>query len=303
MIEFTAAARWCHLIAATVLFGASLFRHYALRTETPERDAFDHWLHRVLLASAALAFATALVWWDSLTVSMSRQWSNALSGEMLSVVLFETQFGKVWVWRMAVNVIVAILAVYVTPARPAAFKILTGLTAILLASLALVGHGTMDHAGGSGVIHGVSDAVHLLCAGAWLGGLLSLAYILARARTAAVWRALAQHAIPLFSNVGYGAVVLLALTGIANAIFIADPAGLLTTPYGYVLIAKVCLFALMVTLAIYNRYRLAPRIIAPAGSSVVAASLMWTSAIELTIGIAILGLVGLLGVFPPPHLH
>jgi len=49
--------------------------------------------------------------------------------------------------------------------------LLTVLTAVLLASLAGVGH-TQVHEGVTAIVHVTADAVHLLAAGAWLGGLL-----------------------------------------------------------------------------------------------------------------------------------
>ena len=47
----------------------------------------------------------------------------------------------------------------------------------LLASLGLVGHAAMQ-TGAEGVLHRMNHAVHLLTAGAWLGGLIPFAMCL-----------------------------------------------------------------------------------------------------------------------------
>ena len=51
------------------------------------------------------------------------------------------------------------------------------LAAVLLISLAGVGHSQIEE-GVAGIVHVVLDAAHLLAAGAWLGGLVPLGYIL-----------------------------------------------------------------------------------------------------------------------------
>ena len=304
MVEFTVAARLVHFAAVALLFGASLFRLFVAGAPASACNGFDCWLRKVLLAAAVSAFVSALAWWDSVAAGMDSEWSHAFDGKILAAVLFDTQFGRVWSWRiLTIGVVVAILVFRNWPTRTAASTALAGLAAIPLASLALVGHGTMDHDSGSGTAHGVADAVHLLCAGAWLGGLPPLAYVLNRACRDSDWLSLVRHTLPKFSRLGYGAVGLLLLTGIANAIFISVPMGLPTTEYGYLLVAKLCLFAIMAAFATHNRIRLAPRVLTFGCEPAEIAVLARMCIVELSLGIVVLGIVSLLGTLPPPHGH
>jgi putative copper resistance protein D len=135
--------------------------------------------------------------------------------------------------------------------------------AVLLASLAGVGHTQVDE-GAARVIHVSADGAHLLAAGAWLGGLVALGYLLTMARsspspentTAAI------AALVRFSGMGYLAVAMLVGSGVINAWFlVSSVAKLTTTPYGQLLLAKLLLFGCMLALAALNRFRLVPALV------------------------------------------
>jgi putative copper resistance protein D len=90
--------------------------------------------------------------------------------------LRETSFGQVWVARLA------LLAGLLTLMRRRSHEqhpdwTIMLLAALLLASLALVGH-TNTSDGVLWVVHMSADGAHLLAGGAWFGGLLALAYLL-----------------------------------------------------------------------------------------------------------------------------
>ena len=65
-----------------------------------------------------------------------------------------------------------------------------------VAALVWAGHGGAA-TGTRGVVEAAADAVHLLAAGAWLGGLVPLALLLAAARRAGdeLWLAVAQNGL------------------------------------------------------------------------------------------------------------
>src|SRR5438309_11946163 len=106
MDEFNTAARFIHFATVMLLFGASLFRLYAGTgppregEQTHASAAFDRWLRFILILAALGALLSALAWLDSLAVRMGRAWSEALNPETVGAVLFATQFGSVWVWRL-----------------------------------------------------------------------------------------------------------------------------------------------------------------------------------------------------------
>jgi len=133
---------------------------------------------------------------------------------------------------------------------------------VLLASLAGTGHAQIEE-GSTRIAHIASDAAHLLAAGAWLGGLVPLGFILLeysrgdREPIVDVDRVLMR-----FSSMGYVAVVTLIVSGLVNSWFlVGSVSSLLKTPYGQILLGKLALFAAMLALAAANRFWLVPRLI------------------------------------------
>ncbi|MGA7772115.1 MAG: copper resistance protein, partial [Pseudolabrys sp.] len=78
-------------------------------------------------------------------------------------VLFETRFGPVWCARLGLAIALALLLL-----RPALRVSQLAAAALLLALPAVVGHAGATP-GLAGDVHLLSDTLHLLAAGAWLG--------------------------------------------------------------------------------------------------------------------------------------
>jgi uncharacterized membrane protein YraQ (UPF0718 family) len=98
-----------------------------------------------------------------------------------------------------------------------------------------------------------ADAVHLLAAGAWLGGLFALLALL-RSRPHDGFAGEIGRVLMRFSGMGYGAVAALVGTGLINTwCLVPSLAHLATALYGQLLIIKLALFALMLFLAVLVR--------------------------------------------------
>ena len=119
-----------------------------------------------------------------------------------------TQFGHVVLLRFALLL--------------AAFPLLGGrgwrlALALVLAGAALAMQGGVGHAGATGGTVGaillISEALHLLAAGAWLGGLLPL-FVLVGALPPRAASTCCQH----FTPVGLCAVLLIACTAVVQAL-------------------------------------------------------------------------------------
>jgi putative copper resistance protein D len=212
-------------------------------------------------------------------------------------VLFDTGFGRVWRWHLLIAGLL-VLACAVRQARPA-YRAALG--ALLLASLGLVGHAVAEQ-GWVGLSHEINASVHLLAVGLWLGGLVNLGAVVVQARrsASAAWYAVLRHALPRFSRVAYGAVALVALTGVINTVFLVGSIdGLIGTPYGRLLLVKISLFFLLLAVAVINRLIVAPWIHRETAPSSGTAALLWTVGIEQTLGLGILAVVSVLGTWPP----
>lgn len=139
-------------------------------------------------------------------------------------------------------------------------------------------------------------AVFLHSAGVayWVGALIPL--------LSAVRQAPAQALATLrrFSTGALVAVAILTLAGLLlAAIQVADPVNLTSTAYGRVLIIKTLIVAALIGLAALNRLWLTPALAARSGSG--GTWLVRSVATEITLVFAILALVGLWRLTPPPR--
>lgn len=310
MDEFLVLSRLSHFAGAMLLFSASLFRLYVgagLSKRSCIPASFDRWQKNMLLVAAAATFLSALAWWDALAGSMGEGWADAMSGEMLEAVLFDTEFGQIWIWRLAISVL-PILILLIVRRSDWMFRIhlfVAALAAVLLVSLAGVGHAVMQK-GLAGITHQIAQAIHLVAAGTWVGGLVPLGYLLCEAsrRRRDQWTAFAVHALPRFSRIGYFAVSLVFLSGcVVGSLMIRGWSELFVTLYGRIVLAKICLFSSMTAIALFNRLHWMPRILtAPkeAGGRGGSLRLLWRWVIvEQGIALATLAAASVLGTLQP----
>lgn len=309
MTDALFAARLTHFIATVILLGSVLFRLYAARSFSgfeEVRHAFDRWLRWVLLLAVAISLGSAMAWLLVQSAILGDSWANGLSGETLTAVLFETEFGHLWMCRLVVTALAIFVLLFLTRRRPTAGALgVAGLSLLLVASLAGTGHAMM-HSGIDRIIHVSVQAVHLLAASVWLGGLVPLGYLLhaASRKADASWLAATRSALPRFSQAGVAAVSLLTLTGIfMSSLMVGGIAALFQTVYGQLLLAKIALFLMMVGLAIFNRVILSPKAVAATSRAAVGAVFMgklWRNVVlEQALAILVLAVVSVLGTVPP----
>jgi len=159
--------------------------------------------------------------------------------------------------------------------------------ALLLSSAALAIQGGMGHAGATGGTAGgvllVSEGLHLLAAGAWLGGLLPL-FLLVRSLPPRAAAATCEK----FTPVGLCAVLLIACTAVVQALQLIGGLGALVgTTYGRLALLKLGIFLLLLVLAIVNRVVLTGRL--HDTTRPVTANLLRTSiATEIALGILVI---------------
>jgi copper resistance protein D len=288
-------SRFLHYTAVLVLFGASLFPLYAF----PDRADFwsmrtDHWLHRVMLWAALVALLSGVSWLAFTTANMAGTPSAATDPDALWSVMGDTAFGHVWIVRLGlVLTILGALSLRIASKADRHWDIYTPLLAgLLLAGLAGVGHTQQSN----GIIHVGADALHLLAAGAWIGGLLVLAYILAYDQEDA------EPVLMRFSGMGYVAVAVLVASGLVNGWYLVGSLnGLVGTSYGQLLLVKICLFAGMLCLAVANRFWLVPllRRVDEVGRVLSLGRLRRHVVAEWTLGLLVILIVSALGTMEP----
>jgi putative copper resistance protein D len=283
--------RLAHFSATMLLFGAGAFL-WALAPEQLTRELAGP-ARRMAAAGIVVAAVTALAWLALEAGQMGDGWSDAVNPDTLRAVVFETDFGEVWLWRIGLAlVLVGALGVR----RHDRWAFVVPVSALLLASLGLVGHAAMRE-GWIGGLHRLNHSIHLLCAGAWLGGLPPLILCLRRYRDPRL-RLEAAIALRRFSGAGHFLVALVVLTGIVNTILtLGRWPNDLSSPYQTLLAVKIALVAAMIALALVNRYVLAPRIKDQTGAAL--RILTINSFAEIGLGIAVLALVSVFGTLAP----
>jgi putative copper resistance protein D len=191
-------------------------------------------------ASLLLAGLLSLGW----LLAESRDMAGAVSE--VGVVLQQSVFGHLVAARLALLALAGLLLLRRWHAM-----------ATLVAACAVASQAGHDHAwamaGGPSLLL-LSNVVHVLAGGAWLGGLVPLLLVVAAASPA-----MAAVASRRFAALGTLCVVLLAATALLQAsTMVASWAGLFHTAYGWVICAKLALLLSLVGLAARNRFLLTP---------------------------------------------
>lgn len=267
-----AAARGLYYIAAMLLFGDlafSLLIQTRLPVIVPPKDGARRW------SALALAGAAGLTWFLMAVAGMA----GRLDMQAVIQTVTATLFGQVFVVRM-----IALAALALLLGRTTRLPVLLALVALCLPA-------TTSHAAAASpagfILFGASlDAIHLITAGFWIGGLAVL-LALHRRREPNILPALS-----LFSEWAIIAVLLLVMTGLINgtSILLGDQ-GTPSRLYLAVLGAKLVLVALMLGMAAINRFRLMPL-----GKDQTIAR---NAALELGAGVIVVLLAGVLGQLQP----
>jgi len=278
--------RFLHFTMVLMLFGAWVFRPVLLgrKSQGQALAVLDRRLARCSRWLAVLALASGVCWLLLITASMAGAWSAALDPATVRLVLSNTFFGQVWSWHLLFNGLLVLLLTR----RSTRLPLKLALGALLLATLAPVGHGAMlDGLGGQLLI--LNQIVHLACVGAWLGGLLMLLMILRQPDVASPGPVLRR-----FSGIGYGLVAGLVLTGLINVRVLTGQ--LWPTPvlsgFALILLIKVLLVTGMLGLALFNRQRIKD-------CEQRLGALRTSVALEWLLGVAAVAAVSLLGTLPP----
>ena len=292
-------ARWVHFLCLMIVFGASLFELYAWRNGVKAEGALALGVGepRIRLA-ASLALISALVWVASSFAAMVGGF-DGLDLDALGAFFLETRFGPVWLTRLAI-IIALVLVLESTPRSRRRTVLSVWLAALALASQAWLGHAAM-RTGAELVIELVSYMTHVLAGGAWIGGLLALAAVLASRGSGPGDTGISDchAALRRFSNLGMIWVLLILLSGVANSVFRLKFLGdLFTTPYGDAILGKIALFSLMLLAAAINRWRLMPRL-ESADDEATLLALRRNIMIEQGLAVLVLGVAAILGTLPP----
>ena len=196
-------------MAVMLAFGMSAY----LWAYAPERLrlALSPTVRRLALVASLVALLTAVVWLQLESASMADDWRAGLDPALVGAVLGDTAFGHAWALHLVLAAALVAVILFGPRARWGAAAVVSG---ALLASLGLVDHAAMQ-TGAEGFLHRANHALHLLAAGAWLGGLVVFAMCLGAYRRDDL-REDAVRAMMGFSFWGQFIVAAVVLTGAVN---------------------------------------------------------------------------------------
>lgn len=172
--------------------------------------------------------------------------ADAFTTDQISAV-WDTRFGKVWALRLGLLVIAALLVGMMERTRDALpdwwFDVAGVVGVALAATPGLAGHAST----GRWVVLAIpADALHVLAMAVWMGGLAML--VLARADGDFA------RIVTRFSSLAFAAVAVIVVTGSFQAVRqVPSLSDLWDTDYGRLLVAKLCVFAVVLGLAAWSR--------------------------------------------------
>jgi len=285
-------ARFVHLAACVVAAGTAVFAILAGASTSETGDLRRRWRRLVILGSA-IAALSGFAWLAIVAASIVGTPLAGLLQDGPWPVVADTQFGRL----ASVRVLLAL--VVMLPLSGDRMRAILALALLVL--IAPAGHAGAQ-AGAWGWVHLAADALHLIAAACWLGGLPALAMLLAASNhEPARFGAYAVRMTARFSWMGIACVSALIATGLVNSAFLlSGPGDLITSVYGRLLAIKLGLFVVLVAIAAVNRFRLTPLLAERDARH----ALLRNSVIELALGAGVLFLVAILGTLEPGgHRH
>ncbi|HEU5330134.1 MAG TPA: copper resistance protein CopC [Thermomicrobiales bacterium] len=320
-----ALGRWLTLVGLVLLVGPVAFRLFVLTPAasvdvTPifERRAVRWlWIAVAVLVVGLLANLIATA-----AASTLGPISAALTPGALIAAL-TGRFGNLWLARLALLLVPALALPLigaehamdeVAPDEHQGRRTLGVWWAMLLAGgalaalIALGGHAATTAPVALSVL---VDWTHVAATGVWIGGLLTLAFVLpgvTRSLGAADGGLALASAAPRFSLLATGCIQALIVTGLYQIwAHVARPENLATTAYGRTLLLKLALVVPLVALGAVNRLTIVPRLrerlthgASEAGMAGLLTRRLWRVVWgEAALGLAVLAVVGLLTALPP----
>jgi copper transport protein len=299
----TAVARWWFSLAASALFGVLLtwnvvFRPLFGRSNPAALPVAAQRARRLALASGVILLVGTLYVALAQAAEAGQVPLWGVFGQPLVSLLTRGRFATLWWARLALVGVALGLVTWRGVRR------WPGQVALVATGLALLTSSFNSHSAAllSGAYLGIAaDWLHFLGVAAWIGGLLSMVYVLptvVHASQAAGERVRAR-AVARFSTLALVSVIVIAITGTFQAwLEVGSWDGLIQTAYGLSVTTKVGLLLVMLAFAAFNLLVARPGLARMAASglapSALAQRFRWAIRAEVAIGVVILVVAAIL---------
>jgi len=256
--------RWIDFVALTTLIGSVVTALVARSLSEANADLIAA-VTRRLLSLALWATVAALFTGSGGLVSqaVTLRSGNTSVLEALGQLLTQTSYGSRWLMREGWSIV--LLGIIIWQRRQINVnRLVLGATLPLLIALlvlqAMNGHATAFN--DSALVRVVADAVHLLAAGLWVGGLIAVAVaVVPLLRRGPEEAALARLILKRFGVLAASSLGMLLVTGLYNSgQQVASLDALLFTLYGQALMLKIGLIVIVGLIGLINSALLHPRV-------------------------------------------
>ncbi len=276
-----AVIRALHFASLMTVFGAS-----ALLARAPVATN----MRRPLTIAALVALVSAVLCLCFVSAEMTDDPNAIYDVRIIATIMTQTFYGNIFFLRLLL-----LLGLFLVCFTDGAHILKAAVAGTALALLGLTSHAAAAGSPQYEYVRAGVDAVHLLGAGFWVGGLAVLApEVLASPRDTPRLVALLR----LFSRWGVVSVAVLLIAGTLNAIAILGMPGMpWNNTYVTWLAIKIVLAMVMVALALTNRFGVLPAL--AQGDREAAETIPLTVLAEFGAALAILLIVGFLGITAP----
>jgi putative copper export protein len=280
---------WPLVGSQMLIFGTTAFALFAAPRDVVAGDLSRRSLVVLWRVLALIVLVMSPLRLLSVAAGMADSTFREVLPSMLQIMR-ETFAGRVWTWRLATALLLALVAWI-----PASGRLATAVMFVI--SMALLGFQSVtSHAIDKGAFAISIHFVHQVAAGMWIGALVSLLIAATYGHAGADWL---RSATLRVSTIAGWSVAALIVTGAIRA---WEALGLqldllVNSIYGRTLMWKVGTAATVILIGGYNRYRL----VGSVGESSARAALIRNVAVECVLLAVVLGWSVVLANTPPPH--
>ena len=312
--------RWLNILSDVIFLGGGFFALVVwiptiTRTRNESSNEYarraSSRFSRLLTLSAIVAMVATclLLIVEAIAASGSSSIVNVVNTAY--TIISSTQLGEYWIFRLAVVLAALAASMLITPAKKPSkrsWSLVLAIGLMLCLSTSVSSHNAAARIYDP-VVNFLSDWIHLVAVGAWVGGLAYLGvavYSMNSLRTSK--RRLVGGLLRRFSSVAVTCVGVIGITGIYNLVLeVGSLTALFATPYGRILLVKIAIFAPMIALGAFNQFVLYNKITAPTPKPTRVnhrhARWFWRFKLsirsEMTLGVILLLVVGLLTASAP----
>jgi len=261
------AERWLNLLSDVTFLGGGFFAIFVWNpTITGNRnEASDKYGRKVssrfsLLLTLSVIVGVGATWLLLIVEAIAAASSPSVVNVVTTAytILSSTRLGEYWIFRFAVVVVALAVSIIIARAKKPSkrsWSLVLAIGLLLSLSTSLTSHNAAA-TNYDPAINLLSDWIHLIAVGAWVGGLAYFAVVIYSMNSLRESkRKLVGVLLKRFSSVAVTCVGVIGITGMYNLVLeVGSLSALFATAYGRILLVKMAIFAPMIVFGAFNQF-------------------------------------------------